>query len=92
MSYDDLQRSQDVPVEEVTVVGRTGTIATYIEVRPDGPIRVVVQGMLQGRYMKMVSAVSLDGFYNIPMELCRRCRTRSFGNSTSHQNRMEERR
>jgi hypothetical protein len=64
-TYDQLQNLIDAPVESVSVAGRTGAIWTIVELRSSGALRVVVQGMLEWRYLGACD-VKLDGFYKQP--------------------------
>ena len=65
LTYEQLKRFEDKPVEYVTVEERRGKIAIFVEQGklPSGGIRVVVQGFLPKRFLPMVWNVALDGFY-----------------------------
>jgi hypothetical protein len=53
----------DCPVEHLTIDSRPATIAIIVEPRPDGTLRVVVQGFMKARFVPLVKHVALDGFY-----------------------------
>lgn len=64
LSYADLLKLTDTPVETVTVGKRSGSIATIVETMPDESLRVVAQGFLEARFFGQ--HVALDGFYKLP--------------------------
>lgn len=61
-SYEDL-RSLAPPNEYVRFSGRRGIVSVIVEECPDDRLRIVVQGFLDGRLLRGVKSVGLDGFY-----------------------------
>ena len=64
LSYHELQRLTDSPIEHVTVDSKPATIATIIEPTADNALRVVVQGFMNAQLLG--KHVALDGFYKYP--------------------------
>ena len=62
MSIGDLKKLENSPVEKLTFDSRPATIATFVQSRPDGTVRVVVQGFMKARFVPGWH-VALDGFY-----------------------------
>jgi len=52
--------------ETIKLGGRTGSLTTHVEHRPDGSLRVVVHGLLPFRWMSFMSNVAVQGFYKHP--------------------------
>lgn len=65
LTYAQLKAYTARPVEDVTVGSRPATVGVIILPRPDGDLRVVVQGFMKGRLLGG-SSVALDGFYKHP--------------------------
>ena len=64
LSFEDLQQGMDYPTEHIAVESRPATIDIIVQPRPDGTLRVVVQGFMKARLLG--SHVALDGFYKHP--------------------------
>ncbi len=67
LSFEDLKRLADEPIEHLTVDSRPATIGIIVQSLPSGGIRVVVQGFMKARFIGG-SHVALDGFYKYPDE------------------------
>jgi hypothetical protein len=64
LSFEELARFGETPIEHLTVESRPATIGTIVQPLPSGGIRVVVQGFIK---TKLVGQhVALDGFYRYP--------------------------
>jgi len=57
---------EDGEVEHLTVDSRPATIGIIVEPKPDGALRVVVQGFMNARFVPLLKHVALDGFYKHP--------------------------
>ena len=55
------------PIEHITVESRPATISIIVQPKPDGSLRVVVQGFMKARFVPG-KHVALDGFYKHPDE------------------------
>ena len=55
----------DTPTEQLTVVSRPATIGIIVQSKPDGTLRVVIQGFMKARFIPG-KHVALDGFYKHP--------------------------
>jgi hypothetical protein len=53
------------PTEHITVESRPATISIIVQPKPDGSLRVVVQGFMKARFVPG-EHVALDGFYKHP--------------------------
>ena len=53
------------PTEHITVESRPATISIIVQPKPDGTLRVVVQGFMKARFVSG-KHVALDGFYKHP--------------------------
>jgi hypothetical protein len=71
-SFEELKRLiKPLPegeVEHLTFDSRPATIGIIVEPKPDGALRVVVQGFMNARLVPLVKHVALDGFYKHPDE------------------------
>jgi hypothetical protein len=71
-SFEELKRLiKPLPegqVEHLTFDSRPATIGILVEPKPDGTLRVVVQGFMNSRLVPLVKHVALDGFYKHPDE------------------------
>ena len=47
---------------QLVVGNRTATVSVIVEAKPDGALRIVIQGFLENRFLPGKS-VALDGFY-----------------------------
>ena len=63
LSYEEIERLEDAPIEELTVESRPATIATIVQRMPDGSLRLVLQGLMNARLFPLLKHVALDGFY-----------------------------
>jgi hypothetical protein len=63
LSFGDLKRLSENPIEHVQVESRPATIGIVVQSRPDGSLRVVVQGFLKAW---IGQHVAVDGFYKHP--------------------------
>jgi hypothetical protein len=63
LAPDDLRKLASAPTEKVTVVSRPSTISIIVEPKPDGSLRVVVQGFMHARFVPFLKHVAMDGFY-----------------------------
>jgi hypothetical protein len=73
LSFDDLEQLvrpslEGATIERLTVETRPARIGIIVQPRPDGKLRVVVQGFMAARFMPLVKLVALDGFYKRPDE------------------------
>ncbi len=62
MSIDDLKKLENCPPENLIFDSRPATITTFVQSRPEGAVRVVIQGFIQARFVPS-RHVALDGFY-----------------------------
>lgn len=65
LSQEELKRIAAEPSEQLMVKSHSATIGVIVQSRPDGTIRVVVQGFMKARFIP-VKHVALDGFYKHP--------------------------
>jgi hypothetical protein len=69
LTYEQLRRLEERPVEYVAVEKRRGRITIHLDkAMPSGGIRVVVQGFLKVRFFPMIWQVAIEGFYKYPDE------------------------
>jgi hypothetical protein len=72
LTFDDLEQLirplEKGAVEQLTVESRPAKIGIIVQPRPDGRLRVVVQGFMDARFVPLVKHVALDGFYKNPDE------------------------
>ena len=61
-TYEDLTRLETKPTERFTFDSRPATLKIFVQPRPEGRLRVVVQGFMKGRFVPG-RHVALDGFY-----------------------------
>ena len=64
LSFDELARLGDSPIEHLNVESRPATIGIIVQQMPGGAIRVVIQGFMKARLLG--ENVALDGFYKHP--------------------------
>jgi hypothetical protein len=64
LSFEDLQQRTDYPTEHIVVDSRPATVDIIVQPRPDGTLRVIVQGFMKARLLG--KHVALDGFYKHP--------------------------
>ena len=55
-----------VDAETIKLGGRTGSLTTHVEHRPDGSLRVVVHGLLGFKWIPFMNSVAVQGFYKHP--------------------------
>ena len=55
-----------VDAETIKLGGRTGSLTTHVEHRPDGSLRVVVHGLLRFTWIPFMNSVAVQGFYKHP--------------------------
>ena len=67
LSQEDLKKLAAEPLEQLIVESRPGTIGIIVQSKPNGSIRVVVQGFMKARFIPG-KHVALDGFYKHPDE------------------------
>ena len=68
VSFAELRQMSSTSIERVTVDSRAATIATIVEAREDGTLRVVLQGLMKPMLLPIGRHVALDGFYKHPDE------------------------
>jgi hypothetical protein len=72
LPYEELRNLAKPPsdgeIERLFVDSRPSTIGVIVETRPDGALRVVVQGFMNARLLPLIRHVALDGFYKHPDE------------------------
>jgi hypothetical protein len=61
-TYDDLTKLKTKPTEHFTFDSRPATIRFFIDLMPDGRLRIVAQGFMRARFIPG-KHVALDGFY-----------------------------
>ena len=64
LSQEELKRIAAEP-EQLMVESRSATIGIIVQSKPDGTVRVVVQGLMKARFIPG-KHVALDGFYKHP--------------------------
>jgi len=67
LSQEELKKLAAEPLEQLIVESRPATIGIIVQSKPDGSIRVVVQGFMKARF-NPGKHVALDGFYKHPDE------------------------
>lgn len=65
LSPDELIAASKRPIESLRIGRRSATIGVIVQTRPDGSLRVVVQGFMSTRFLPGKN-VALDGFYKMP--------------------------
>jgi len=65
LPLEELRRLGAEPREHLTVESRPATIGIIVQARPNGSIRVVIQGFMKARFVPGAH-VALDGFYKHP--------------------------
>ena len=65
LTHEELQELADRPTEELIVDSRLATIGIIVQSKPDGTLRVVIQGFMKARFIPG-KHVALDGFYKHP--------------------------
>lgn len=66
LSYDEIVKLEDSPIEDIVVDSRPASIATIVQRMPDAALRVVLQGFMNARLFANLKHVALDGFYKYP--------------------------
>jgi hypothetical protein len=66
LSYDEIVKLEDSPIDDIVVDSRPATIATIVQRMPDASLRVVLQGFMNARLFANLKHVALDGFYKYP--------------------------
>ena len=64
MGLEDLRQAANAPSESITVESRPATISLIVQPKPNGSVRVVIQGFMKARFIG--KHVALDGFYKYP--------------------------
>ena len=62
LTQEELKKLAAEPTEQVIVQSRAATIGIIAQSKPDGTLRVVVQGFMKARFFPG-KHVALDGFY-----------------------------
>lgn len=62
LSQEELRKLASEPVEQLVVDSRPATIGIIVETKPQGAVRVVIQGFMKARFF-FGNHVALDGFY-----------------------------
>jgi hypothetical protein len=65
LSQEELKKLATEPSEQLMVESRSATIGIIVQSKPDGTLRVVVQGFMKARFIPG-KHVALDGFYKHP--------------------------
>jgi len=65
LTFESLRELMTVPTEHLTVESRPATISVFVQRKPDGSLRVVVQGFMKARFVPG-KHVALFGFYKHP--------------------------
>ena len=65
LTFEGLKQLSTGPTEHITVASRPATISIIVQPKPDGSLRVVVQGFMKARFVPG-KHVALDGFYKHP--------------------------
>ena len=68
LMFEELKQLATAPPEHLEVESRKATISIIVEPKPNGSLRIVVQGFMDGRLIPSVKSVALDGFYKHPDE------------------------
>jgi hypothetical protein len=79
LPFAELKGLADKPLEHVAVESRKATIGTIVLQLPSGGIQVVLQGLMEHRFMPGKS-VALDGFYKYPDESVSEMKPEEFWN------------
>jgi len=66
LTFKELQQLADIPIEHLSVESRPSAIGIIVQKRPNGSLRVVVQGFMNARFVPLMKHVALDGFYKHP--------------------------
>jgi hypothetical protein len=62
LTQEELKKIGAEPLEELIVESRPATIGIIVQPKPDGSLRVVIQGFMKVRFVPG-KHVALDGFY-----------------------------
>jgi hypothetical protein len=62
LTQEELKQIGAEPLEQLTVESRPATIGIIVQPKPNGSLRVVVQGFMKARFVPE-KHVALDGFY-----------------------------
>jgi 5-formyltetrahydrofolate cyclo-ligase len=65
LTQEELKNLAAEPPEELIVDSRPSTIGIIVQAKPDGNLRVVIQGFMKARFIPG-KHVALDGFYKHP--------------------------
>ena len=65
LAQEELKKSRTAPLEQPTVESRPVTIGIIVQPKPDGSLRVIIQGFMKARFVPG-RHVALDGFYKHP--------------------------
>jgi len=65
LTQEELKRLAAEPLEQLIFDSRPTTIGIIVQSKPDGSLRVVVQGFMKARFIPG-KHVALDGFYKHP--------------------------
>jgi hypothetical protein len=66
LPFENLKRLTAEHPEHLTVESRPATISIIVQPQPNGGLRVVIQGFMDTRFLKLGKHVALDGFYKYP--------------------------
>ncbi|MHB8503592.1 MAG: hypothetical protein ACYDHE_21935 [Candidatus Acidiferrales bacterium] len=67
LTQEELKKLAAGPTEHLIVESRPATIGIIVQSKPDGSLRVVIQGFMKARFIPG-KHVALDGFYKHPDE------------------------
>jgi len=65
LTQEELKKLASEPPEQLIVDSRPATIGIIVESKPDGALRIVIQGFMKARFIPG-KHVALDGFYKHP--------------------------
>jgi hypothetical protein len=65
LTQDELKKIGAEPLERLIVESRPATIGIIVQPKPDGILRVVIQGFMKARFVPG-KHVAFDGFYKHP--------------------------
>lgn len=65
LTQEELRKIGAAPLEQLIVESRPATIGIIVQPKPDGSLRVVIQGFMKARFVPGKN-VALDGFYKHP--------------------------
>ena len=65
LTQEELKKLASEPPEQLIVDSRPATIGIIVESKPEGTLRIVVQGFMKARFIPG-KHVALDGFYKHP--------------------------